>query len=99
MNNHCATTILQEFWHSRLGHLCSSRLQSVISSGVLGQVQQNDIDCVSCKLAKHHALPFNNSNSHSAAPFDLVHSDIWGPSPNDTLGGSKYFVIFADDYL
>ena len=32
------------------------------------------------------------------ASFDLIHSDIWGPSPTATLGGSKYFVIFVDDF-
>uniref|UniRef100_A0A2N9EVF0 Integrase catalytic domain-containing protein n=1 Tax=Fagus sylvatica TaxID=28930 RepID=A0A2N9EVF0_FAGSY len=30
--------------------------------------------------------------------FDLIHSDIWGPSPTATVGGSKYFVIFVDDF-
>ena len=45
-----------------------------------------------------HALPFNNSDSIAKAPFDLIHSDIWGPSPNPTMGGSRYFVIFVDDF-
>jgi hypothetical protein len=34
----------------------------------------------------------------SSAPFDLVHSDIWGPALVPTEGGSRYFVIFLDDY-
>uniref|UniRef100_A0A2N9G7D2 Integrase catalytic domain-containing protein n=1 Tax=Fagus sylvatica TaxID=28930 RepID=A0A2N9G7D2_FAGSY len=44
------------------------------------------------------ALSFNNSDSFSHASFDLIHSDIWGPSPTATVGGSKYFVIFVDDF-
>lgn len=95
---HCATAQSQDIWHSRLGHISSDRLQYLISRGVLGQVKQNKVDCVSCKLSKHHALPFNNSASISSAPFDLVHSDIWGHSPTKSMSGFQYLVIFIDDY-
>ena len=71
-----ATVLYSDILHSRLGHICLSKLQPLITSGVLGQVRQNKVDCISCKLAKHHALPFNNNNSISNAPFDLIHSDI-----------------------
>ena len=43
-------------------------------------------------------MPFNKSDSFSSAPFDLIHSDIWGPAPVPTKRGSKYFVIFVDDF-
>ncbi|KAJ4958006.1 hypothetical protein NE237_025117 [Protea cynaroides] len=39
-------------WHSRLGHPSSVRLRSLISSGHLGIVSDDMIDCVSCQLAK-----------------------------------------------
>lgn len=29
---------------------------------------------------------------------DYVHSDLWGPSPTISYGGSSYFVSFIDDY-
>ena len=37
-----------------------------------------------------HALPFSNSDYVSSAPFNLIHSDIWGPAPHVTIGGSRY---------
>ncbi|GJV10493.1 gag-pol polyprotein [Tanacetum coccineum] len=39
-----------------------------------------------CKLVKFSALPFSNSVSSSKAPFDLVHYDVWGPSPISIKG-------------
>jgi len=85
-------------WHSRLGHASINRIRSLVSSGHLGIVSDNKDDCLTRPLTKQPALLFNNSTTISHALFDLVHSDIWGPSPNPTMGESKYFVIFVDDY-
>ncbi|GJX49711.1 gag-pol polyprotein [Tanacetum coccineum] len=58
----------------------------------------NISNCSGCKLAKFLALPFWNSVSSSNAPFDLVHSDVWVPSPVSTKGNSRYYVSFIDDF-
>lgn len=71
-----SAAVTSSLWHARLGHLSSSKLDSLISSGYLGHVKTENLDCVSCQLSKHHALPFSSSDSISSAPFDLVHSDI-----------------------
>ena len=57
-----------------------------------------NFDCVSCQLGKQLALPFNTSESISTDIFDLIHSDVWGPSPVSSIGRSRYFVVFVDDY-
>jgi hypothetical protein len=31
------------------------------------------------------------------SPLDLVHSDICGPRPHQSLGGASYFVTFIDN--
>ena len=70
-----------------------------MSLGALGNLQIQDISkCNGCKLAKFSTLPFNRSVSSSPIPFDLVHSNVWGPSPMSTKGGSWYYVSFIDDY-
>ena len=74
------------------------KFRFLISSGFLGQVKHDLVDYVSCQLAKQLTLSFNNSDSFSYASFDLIHSDIWGPSPTTTVDRSKYFVIFIDDF-
>jgi hypothetical protein len=84
--------------HSRLGHASSSRVQQLVSRGLLGLVFKDNFDCVSCQLGKQPALPFHNSEYMSTKIFDLIHFDVWEPSPINSIGGSRYFVVFVDDY-
>jgi hypothetical protein len=86
-------------WHSRLGHVSSSRLRFLASIGALENLKTCDIsDCSGCKLEKISALPFNLSISFSSSPFDLIHSDVWGPSLVAIKEGSRYYVSFIDDH-
>ena len=39
-------------WHARLGHASSSRVQQMVSRGLLGSVSIENFDCVSCQLGK-----------------------------------------------
>ncbi|GJZ64128.1 gag-pol polyprotein [Tanacetum coccineum] len=60
-----------------------------LEHGALEKLNANHIsDCSVCKLVKLLALPFGNSVSSSNSQFDLVHSDVWGPSPVYTKGGA-----------
>ncbi|GFS40400.1 anaphase-promoting complex/cyclosome 2 [Actinidia rufa] len=86
-------------WHSRLGHLSSERLKLLVKSGFLGNISVSDIfECNGYKLAKISALPFTRSLSISTSHFQIVHIDLWGPSPIAIKGGSIYYVSFVDDY-
>ncbi|RVW26204.1 Retrovirus-related Pol polyprotein from transposon RE1 [Vitis vinifera] len=76
-------------WHSRLGHAPSSRVQQLVSRGLLGSVSKDNFDCTSCQLGKQPVLPFNNSESISNSIFELIHSDVWGPSPVASIGTSQ----------
>ena len=70
-----------------MGRVSFPRLHPLISSEVLGHVDVDKVDCHCHKLAKFHALPFKNNDIIFQAPFDLVHSNIWGPSPNTSMSG------------
>ena len=76
------------FWHSRLCHASFSRVQQLVSRGLLGSMSTENFDSVSCQLGKQPALPFNTSESISTDIFDFIHSDVWGPSSVSSIGGS-----------
>ena len=68
------------------------------SRDLLSLVSTKIFYCVSCQLGKQPALPSNTSESISIDIFDLIHSNVWGPSFVSSIGGFRYFVIFVDDY-
>ena len=42
----------------------------------------SSLDCESCQFEKHHHLSSRPKvNKRANAPFELVHSDVWGPCP------------------
>ena len=57
------------------------------------------LDCESCQFGKHHRLSYSpRVNKRTSAPFELVHSDVWGPCPVVSSTRFRYFVTFVDDY-
>ena len=75
-------------WHAQLGHASSSRVQELDSRSLLGLVAIENFECVSCQLGKQPVLPFNTNESISTDIFELIHSDIWGPSSVSSIDGS-----------
>lgn len=84
-------------WHARLGHPSSKILQAVVSNHNLAVCRSFDFSCNSCRCIKSLKLPFSESTLHSAAPLELLFSDVW-TSPVLSVDGYKYYVIFVDHY-
>ena len=80
--------------HRRLGHPPFSVVKSLFPH-LFNKVSIESLHCDICQFAKHHR--FHPSNNKSIEPFDLIHSDVWGPASNINITGAKWFVSFIDD--
>ncbi|CAN1749024.1 Retrovirus-related Pol polyprotein from transposon TNT 1-94 [Linum perenne] len=85
-------------WHQRLAHPHEPLLRRLVSVFRLPVTTNKFPDvCDSCQLGKSHRLHLSASHVASLKPFELVYSDVWGPSPHFSLNGNRYFLLFIDD--
>lgn len=94
-----------ELMHARLGHTSYDSMRQMVKGNMLdgmgctmsGLEQAAAQPCEPCIKGKHAREPFPASKSSSTELLELVHTDVCGPYPT-TLGGSRYFITFLDDY-
>ncbi|RVX06418.1 Retrovirus-related Pol polyprotein from transposon RE1 [Vitis vinifera] len=102
VDNNCAVNFsdLSMVWHRRLGHPNTQILSHVLNSDLPGNKDRYSLslECDSCKLGKSKTLPFPLHASRASHCFDLIHSDVWGPSPISSYEKFKYYVTFIDDH-
>ncbi|KAA3481749.1 pleiotropic drug resistance protein 3-like [Gossypium australe] len=98
------TTILDEskLWHKRLGHVNYKSLTQLTKEDMVenftNSVEKEDV-CEVCHLGKQARLPFPSNKAWRASErLQLVHADVCGPMKTLSLNGSKYFILFIDDY-
>ena len=59
---------------------------------------QSPTPCEGCLLGKMHRIPFPTGRTRATEIGQLIHSDVCGPMQQITPGGSRYYVIFRDDF-
>ena len=96
---YAAEKVAVELWHQRLGHPHFKTLRHIILIYRLPTLAHNkNATCNACLSSKSHKLPFAITDHSTSKPLELVHSDLWGPSPVTSHLGHKYYVIFVDDF-
>lgn len=89
-------------WHKRLAHINHATIkrmdrEQLVSGADLSSVNVDICDpCVKGKMARKTFK--SRDNIKSTRPLEIVHSDVCGPMQNVSLGGSRYFVSFIDDF-
>nr|CAN62317.1 hypothetical protein VITISV_026526 [Vitis vinifera] len=91
----CISTDAPLLIHSRLGHPSLSKFQKMVPHFST----LSSLTCESCQLGKHTRVSFpKRLNNRAKSPFELVHTDVWGPCQTTSTLGFQYFVTFIDDY-
>ena len=89
-------------WHARLGHPHQRVVSYIVKSHnlLISQSSNSSIstNCSSYHLGKLAKLPFASVEHTTTAPFQIIHSDVWGPAPILSHLGFSYFVLFVDDF-
>lgn len=88
-----------ETWHSRLWHV---NFDTLLSLHKLGHLSLNALlpkpkICLSCQMAKSLKLPYELNYKCAAHPLELIHCDVWGPSPVESHDNFRYNINFVDD--
>lgn len=91
-----------KLWHRRYGHLHYKGLSHLAKKKRVKRLPNldswNEV-CAECLAGKQHRASFpQKSENRAKAPLELVHSDLVGPLPVQSLHGSKYICVFTDDY-
>lgn len=74
-----------KLWHLRMGHLPFLQLKHVDSS----------LDVHTCRQTRQS---FPVSFIKTTKPFQLLHSDIWGPYKDTTYNGCIIILTIVDDF-
>ena len=68
-------------------------------SGFKLSPRSGESTCEGCIVGKMQRKPFKSvDHKQSSKKLELIHSDICGPFQVDSIGGSRYFSTFIDDY-
>ena len=90
-------------WHQRMAHVNAGGIRDMVKNGVVEGVnldlKSDASECTACVYGKSTRAPVpRQGGSRSSKILDLVHTDVCGPFPVESLGGSRYFLSFVDDY-
>ncbi|UYV75826.1 hypothetical protein LAZ67_13001452 [Cordylochernes scorpioides] len=89
-------------WHRRLNHLNEAYMKEIIQRNVVLGFNvnfKNLPECEACIMGKLTRQPYHPVTTNcTTKPLELVHMDLCGPMPYQSLGGSKYFFVLVDDF-
>lgn len=86
-------------WHKRVGHVNNEILKNMNSGAVVGVTcDATKYNCITCSKGKLSRSPFKDSGTRATEVLGLIHSDLCGPMEVSSINGSRYMLIFIDDF-
>lgn len=91
---------ITNLWHRRLAHLGKKYMNKLktLVSGIEFKTSDKVEPCVPCIEGKTAKSPFKNKGTRASEILQIVHTDICGPIEEYSFGGSRYILLFIDDY-
>ena len=88
-----------QLWHERLAHQNFTHVKCCLKyNGIDVKDDSAHNFCNACALGKMHRSPFPNSENRTTRVGEIIHSDLCGPMEENSIGGSRYFLQFKDDF-
>jgi hypothetical protein len=91
--------------HRKLGHISLDAIRALVRSNAITGINliDNSISslCDSCEHAKMTRKAIRKEREAPPAQTfgEKIYTDVWGPSPNLSLGRRRYYLTFTDNYL
>jgi hypothetical protein len=88
-------------WHQRMGHIGEKGLRAMHNKGMVKGFPNCNLEvnfCEHCIYGKQNHVRFPSGATREKGILELIHSDVFGPVPVPSLGGSLYYVSFIDDF-
>jgi GAG-pre-integrase domain/Integrase core domain len=82
-------------WHHRLGHMSFSALERIFPV-LFKKCSRSKLVCDACEFGKYIRTMYPSHGNISLNYFDIIHSDVWGPSRIISASGFRWFVTFID---
>lgn len=102
--NKSSDHLQQHLWHRRLAHVDPSAIKYMSKNDIVTGIDLTNSGftfntCDGCIMGKGHRTPIpRRSKSSTTRLLELIHSDVNSPMEVASIGGSRYFVSFVDDY-
>lgn len=87
-------------WHDRLGHPSFNVFKVLCSKFKLpinGKLSETH-SCHVCPMGKSSKLAFVPRNFNALHPLDMLHLDVWGPAPVQSMNGHRFYLSIIDDF-
>ena len=83
--------------HQRMGHPSFSLLKHLYPY-LFKDFDISTLSCDACYLGKFKRTTFPATDHRKTIPFQLIHFDVWGPSPQTDVLGKRYFLVCTNDF-
>ena len=97
-----ALHVSTELMHKRMGHPSQQVMQHMhrhdCVKGMPDRLAATHHKCDVCMRAKQARPCFHNSEFQATDNLELVHADVMGPFPVNSMGGSRFTLVIIDDY-